>query len=247
MMKYLCDPHIIPTNTCPSDFSELSRRTEQFLPFAQEMQIDIADGVFAPVASWPYIHGQWSELESLVTEGRTLPFADTILYEAHMMVSDPRMLGALLARAGCKRLIYHTESVREDAVKVMVSEWKDAGAREIGVALCIDTPLEHIDTAVDHCDFVQLMSIARIGSQGQPFDERAVTRVEEIHATYPDLLVAVDGGISESNIELLVRAGANRLCVGSAISKAADPAAAYASLHTRAMRGCAPLPTSQAV
>jgi len=243
-MKYLCDPHIVPTNTCPPDFSELSRRTEQFLSFAPEMQIDIADGVFAPATSWPFSHGQWQELESLVTEGRKLPFADTVLYEAHMMVSDPRMLGALLSRAGCKRLIYHVESVASDDAKAMILEWKDAGAQEVGVALRIDTPLEHIDEVVGDCDFVQLMSIAQIGSQGQPFDERAVTRVEEIHATYPDLLVAVDGGISESNVELLVRAGANRLCVGSAISKAADPAAAYASLHTRAMRGCAPLSVS---
>lgn len=246
-MKYLCDPRIVPTNTCPPDFSDLSRRTEGFVAFSKELQLDIADGVFAPATSWPYKTGQWNELESLVTAEKKLPFADAISYEAHLMVSDPNLLGALLARAGCDRIVYHIESVSNEDAKGMIASWRDAGAKEVGVALCANTPLESVKSIVPDCDFVQLMSIANIGSQGQPFDEHAVTRVEELHATYPDLMVSVDGGISESNIEMLVRAGANRLCVGSAISKAADPALAYATLHERAMRGCAPLSPARAV
>ena len=85
------------------------------------------------------------------------------------------------------------------------------------------------------------MSIGKIGAQGQPFDESVFSRIEELHATYPDMMVAVDGGVAESNVEALTRAGANRLCVGSAISKAEDPAAAYAAIHARAMKGCAPV------
>ncbi len=240
-MKYLCDPRILPTNTCPPDLSELTRRTEEFSQFANEVQLDIADGVFAPVTSWPYQSSQWQELESLVTRSENIPATETVAYEAHLMVQDPAELGVLLAKAGVKRILYHAESVPNNDAMHMIARWKEAGAAEVGVALLIDTELETIDGVIESCDVVQLMSIAKIGAQGQPFDERALSRVEELHARHPDLMVAVDGGISESNVELLVRAGANRLCVGSAISNASDKSAAYQTLYERAMRGCAPI------
>jgi ribulose-phosphate 3-epimerase len=241
-MKYLCDPHILPTNTCPPDISELGRRTDGFAPFAKEVQLDISDGVFSPVTSWPYFEGQMTSLEKMVSDDEQLPHADKVAYEVHLMVEDHAKVGELLAAAGCSRLLLHAEAVAEAAlVRKIFSSWKRAGAKEVGVALLIDTPLETINTVVQECDVVQLMSIAKIGAQGQPFDERALSRVEELHAKYPELLVAVDGGVGESNIEDLVRAGANRLCVGSAISKAPNPALAFAQLHERAMRGCAPL------
>lgn len=235
-MKYLCDPHIIPTNTCPPDFAELVRRAEAFAEYALEIQLDIADGIFAPATSWPYAPGQWSELE-----GAALPRADVILHEAHLMVEKPYDIGVALAKAGCRRIVPHIETFADaETARHAFAAWRAAGAAEVGLSLLIDTPLESIDPLAADCDVVQIMSIAKIGAQGQPFDERALSRVEELHARYPDLMVAVDGGITESNIEELVRAGANRLCVGSAISKSENPAAAFASLHERAMRGCTP-------
>ena len=47
---------------------------------------------------------------------------------------------------------------------------------------------------------------------------------------FPDTLISVDGGVSSDNIADLVRAGARRFGVGSAISKASDPAAAHKAL-----------------
>ncbi len=237
-MKYLCDPHVIPTNTCPVDFSELGIRSGEFAAFSTELQLDIADGVFAPVVSWPYTDDSLARAQIIREQ---LPHAETINYEVHMMVQSPADVGEMLARLGSKRLLPHIEALPDaDLARAMFARWRAAGAREIGLAILIDTPLESLDALIPEVDVVQLMSIARIGAQGQPFDERALQRVEELHATYPDLLVSVDGGISEANIELLVRAGANRLCVGSAISKSADPARAFMALSERAMQGCTP-------
>ena len=241
-MKYLCDPHVLPTNTCPPDVHELEKRTAMVLDFAPEIQLDAADGVFAPVTSWPYLEGQWAELETMAQSGAKLPFAERIGYEAHLMVREPRELGTLFAKIGCIRILPHIETLTGAAdAQVMFDEWKAAGAKEVGVSLLIDTPLTDIDEYADMLDVVQLMSIAKVGAQGQPFDERILSRIEELHAMYPELMVAVDGGVAESNVEELTRAGANRLCVGSGISKSEDPAAAYAAIHARAMRGCKPV------
>lgn len=244
-MKYLCDPHVLPTNTCPPNLAVLSDESAVFAKFTTDVQLDIADGVFAPVTSWPYTEGDFSHAE-IVHE--LLPHAETINYEVHMMVQDPSRVGELLARMGAKRLIPHIETLPEAAeARTMFASWRALGVREIGVALLIDTPLEAVDPLTADINVVQLMSIEKIGAQGQPFDERALQRVEELHAKYPELLVSVDGGISEANIELLVRAGANRLCVGSAISKSADPARAFMALTERAMLGCAPVTQEVAV
>ena len=239
-MKYLCDPHVIPTNTCPPDRAELERRTAELAAFSSEVQLDIADGVFAPVVSWPYTSAESAAYDR---SGERLPHADTVNYEVHMMVQSPDAVGEMLARAGAKRLLPHIEVFAEaEAARAMFARWRAAGAREIGLAILIDTPLDELDALIPEIDVVQLMSIARIGAQGQAFDERALHRVEELHAKYPDLLVSVDGGISEANIEVLVRAGANRLCVGSAISQSSDPARTFMDLAERAMQGCAPTP-----
>ncbi len=246
-MKYLCDPHILPTNTCPPDFGELTRRSTEFAEYAIEAQLDIADGIFAPVTSWPYNSGQWEDAEVLLRDTK-LSGDTSIRYEVHLMVKDPGPIGEMLARAGAIRLIPHIEALPEiDDARELFARWRAAGVEEIGIAMRIDTPLEALDPYIHECAVVQLMSIAKIGAQGQPFDDRALSRVEELHARYPELLVAVDGGITESNVEELVRAGANRLCVGSALSKSENAAAAFARMHDRAMRGCTPLELESAV
>lgn len=222
---------IIPTNTCPPDFAELSRRSEVFSTFSRQVHLDIDDAIFAPVLSWPYQNGQWAELEALASGGQTLPFSERMKYEAHLMVEDPLRIGELLARTGCRRVLAHIETFKDaQAVGTAFSMWKAAGATEVGLAVLIDTPLSSLENIISECDAVLLMSIATLGSQGAPFDVRVLARIEELHAQHPDRIIAVDGGVAGSNIADLVRAGARRFGVGSAISKAPDPAAAYNSL-----------------
>ena len=67
---------IIPTNTCPPNFAELSSCSESFAKFSKQVQLDIDDGVFAPVISWPYQNGQWAELEEMATRAQALPYSD---------------------------------------------------------------------------------------------------------------------------------------------------------------------------
>lgn len=222
---------IIPTNTCPHDLDELTRRAEIFAAFAPQVHLDISDGKFTPVLSWPYGSAQWTEANAL----GSLPFSDRSQYEAHLMVEDPSELGAILAKAKCTRVIGHIEAFGSaDETIAALERWKREGAREVGLALLIDTELELLEPLAHHCDSVLLMSIATLGSQGAAFDERVFGRIEALHTMHPELMIAVDGGVSGSNIESLVRAGARRFGVGSAISKAPDPAEAYRSLLERA-------------
>lgn len=233
-MKYLCDPHVIPA-VMPRDLDALTELATKFGAFTDYIHLDIMDGSFAPNAQWPYAaNGQRASGEIRLPEG--------VLFEIHLMVREARELGLLFARAGASRIIAHVEAFENTRdIPEAFSAWKEAGGTEVGLALKIDTPLSAIEELAGLCDIVQVMSISEIGYQGRSFDERALSRVEELHALYPTMMVAVDGGVTEATVELLVRAGANRFVVGGALTQSDRPEITYAKILERAMQGCVPL------
>jgi len=212
---------VIPT-IVPETFADLSAKQSVLGAFAPALHIDVADGVFAPTQTW-------------LPAGETLPEHNRIFHEAHLMVSEPHEVGLTFARAGAKRVVGHVEAFKSaEAVFSTFDAWRAAGASEVGLALLLDTPLATVEPYLARCDSITLMTIATIGRQGIPFDPRAVARVRELHEKHPELAIAVDGGVSESNIAELARAGASRFSVGSALAKADDPRAVYDRLLERA-------------
>jgi ribulose-phosphate 3-epimerase len=223
---------ILPTNTCPPDYPELVRRMKAFAAFVPSVHLDISDGKFSPVTSWPYGEGQMEEIEKMADRREVLPLAKLSYYEAHLMVQDPLRVGTLLARVGCRRVLAHVEGFGGSGhtVKEAFSAWRAGGAEQVGLALLIDTDLAALEQYASQCDEVLLMSIPTIGKQGAPFDERIFARVTSLRAKFPNLVIGVDGGVTETTVKQLAAAGATRFGVGSAITKTPDPAAAYAHL-----------------
>lgn len=211
---------IIPT-IVPSALADVREVSEHYGSFANFFQIDIADGIFAPNTTW-------------------LPATHDVLpkeyeYEVHMMVSNPLEHGTRSAKAGARALIAHAEALESiEKSRSAFGEWRRAGVEKIGLAVLFRTPFSNLDQYMPEIDFVLLMTIARIGVQGIAYEASASARVAEFHMKHPDIVIAVDGGVSKSNIEELARAGATRFGVGSAIAKAADPAKAYRELKALA-------------
>ncbi|MEK7093163.1 MAG: hypothetical protein AAB927_01630, partial [Patescibacteria group bacterium] len=238
-MKYLCDPQIIPS-VVPLDVAHIESYGTLVAGYAKWLHVDIDDGRFESETTWPF--RQPLQLQELDTFPSAANLPAGLSLEAHLMAYATIELGEKFAHAGFKRLTVHREAFDDDdSLRAALSAYRAAGAQEVGLALKIDTPLSSIEEIIDACDFIHLMSIADIGLQGRAFDERALSRVEELHAMYPDLMVCVDGGVSEATVEELVRAGANRLIVGHVLAESSNPEKTYAQIHERAMRGCAPL------
>jgi ribulose-phosphate 3-epimerase len=66
------------------------------------------------------------------------------------------------------------------------------------------------------------MAIARIGYQGEPFDERCISNIMALKEKFVDLIISVDGGVNLETAPRLVDAGAERLVAGSAIFNTDD-------------------------
>ncbi|QQG37854.1 MAG: hypothetical protein HYS26_04500 [Candidatus Kaiserbacteria bacterium] len=218
---------IVPT-CVPQSAEEIRACVSLIKPFASEIHIDIDDGRFAPVTTWPYEKaGEYGAVDLSMVVG--------VLPEIHLMVQDPRLLGIEFAKAGANRIIAHVEAFAgENDAHGALDAWKRHGAAEVGLAMLWDTPLEVMEHHKYIVDVVHLMSITRIGTQGIPYEPSAPTRIAAFHDRYPEITISVDGGVSETNMKDLVRAGARRFGVGAAIARAPDPAAAFQRLSALA-------------
>lgn len=207
---------IVPT-VVPESLKDVIDVVERYKSFATRIHVDVADGVFAPNTTWT------------PQDGEMLP--PGMEYEIHMMVADPHQTGLAYAKAGAHSLIGHVEAFGgAENAKTAYDAWRAAGITEVQAAALFQTKVEDLGEYASISDLVLLMTIASIGVQGIPFEEEGIARIAKFHELYPDTRIAVDGGVSGKNIERLVRAGATHCCAGSAISRAEDPATAYAAL-----------------
>lgn len=218
---------IIPA-IMPRSFGELREQTERVSGLVSAIQIDVMDGIFVPEKSWPYTKGDYEGFLRLGSGAENLAEWAETDFEADLMIQNPETEVANWIAAGARRIIVHSEST--GALGEILSRFKDRAHErhegdyfdkplEIGVALNIDTPNETVSHWMRDIDFVQFMGIAKIGFQGESFDERVLQKIRDFHAEYPDVTISVDGGVSLETAPRLIEAGANRLVAGSAIWK----------------------------
>lgn len=212
--------HIVPA-ILPKDFSEIVTKLPLVKGVADAVQIDIADGKFAPNKTWPYT-GDRGEFDKLREEKEGFPFWEDFDFEFDLMVAKPQELIADFVRVGANRIIVHLESIEPDALSDLIKEWKHSVA--LGLALKPSTPLERLETFLHEVEFVQCMGNDKIAFQGVALDEAAVLpKISLLRARHPALTICVDIGVNFETAPRLITAGANRLVAGSAIFGSANP------------------------
>ncbi|MBI2049286.1 MAG: hypothetical protein HYT29_02535 [Parcubacteria group bacterium] len=215
----------------PRSFTELREYVEQVKGLVNVVQLDVMDGIFVPEKSWPYTDGDYEGFLRLAAGDESLDAWAEMDFEVDLMVANPETEIKNWFDAGVRRVIVHIEST--DALPKILSLTKDSAhareeedsfyaPREIGIAIDLETPSELLDPWMRDVDFVQFMGIAKIGYQGQPFDERVIQKIQEFREKYPDVTISVDGGVSLETAPRLIEAGANRLVAGSALWKSED-------------------------
>ncbi len=177
---------------------------------ADVLHFDVMDGHFVPnITAGP-------EILASVRKRVSLPI------DAHLMIEDPDRYIPEFIKAGANWISVHIENVPH--IHRTLSFIKDLGAKA-GVVLNPGTPLSAIEEAIHYADYVLLMSV-NPGFSGQKFIERSLGRLSLLREMRdrlnPDCLIEIDGGIKESNVVEVVRAGADVVVVGSGIFGAQD-------------------------
>ena len=215
---------IIPA-IMPRSFQELREAAESVNGLVGTAQIDIMDGIFVPEKSWPYSEDEMM-LSALVKDDDGFPCLEELGYEIDLMIKKPEESIENWVSLCASRLILHIESLPNPRETFSIVRGyldtahggRDAEKQiELGVAIDIDTPNEHLNEVMPFVSFIQCMGIAKIGYQGNPFDPRVIPKVKDLRELYPDVIISIDGGVNSESIPQLVEAGANRLVAGSAI------------------------------
>lgn len=210
---------IIPA-VIPESLNDIASVISLIAPFSHEIQIDIVDGVFVPYCSWPYLKemGTIRDLKSYI---------DGFQVEMDLMIMEPELVAREYIEAGARKIVVHLESVRDmDAIRAL----KKTHDCKLGFSIGNDTPLHVLTDVIADADYVQLMGIAHIGVQGQPFDNRVLERITTLRQMYPTLLISIDGSVNRETVGSLAHAGANRCIAGSSIVKSTHPQEAYKEL-----------------
>ena len=187
-----------------ADFGDMRRAAELVAPESGYLHMDVMDGHFVPNLT------MGSDLVKALKGIAPL--------DVHLMITDPCDFIDDFCEAGADIISVHIEANKpKEALQLIKSKNIKAG-----IALNPSTPKEAIEEVVSEADMILVMSVEP-GYCGQSFHENAIDRVKEYREKYPDKLIEVDGGVSTSNSEKLIQAGADILVAGSAVFNSEDP------------------------
>ncbi len=151
-----------------------------------------------------------------------------LVFDSHLMISEPDRYIAAFAKAGVDNITFHIEVV--DEPEAMVSRIRDLGCT-VGVTLNPETPVEAIEKVAPICDMVLVMTV-HPGFGGQQFMPDAARKIADVRQIVgPNVRIEVDGGIDPDTTPIVVAYGADTLVAGNAIFARPDRAAAIDAIR----------------
>jgi ribulose-phosphate 3-epimerase len=205
-------PALIPNNV-----GEVVDFLEQLDGIA-EVHIDVVDGRFVPYTSWPY--------KPVGRPKDVLEICQRVTLEIDLMVENRLPAAREWLEAGADMLVFHVETIGVDALR----EFANKENVTIGISALNETSFDELKPFLSFVDYVQVMGIAEIGAQGQPFDERALERINLLRAIKSDMNISLDGSVNKNTLPSLANLRLSRYVVGSAVTKAPVPKEAYRQL-----------------
>lgn len=179
------------------------------------IQVDFMDGIFSPLVSVSPI-----EVAGVETN---------LTLEAHLMVEDPISYLRPLTGLQFVKAFFHYEAVSKH--RVVINQIRDLGMK-VGLAVNPDTQIGEFSGLVDGLDAVLFLAVdPRV--RGSSFQAGVLGKVKQFKSSYPRIEVGVDGGINLENLESVLSAGPDFICVGSAIFNAPDPRLAFREFRKR--------------
>ena len=204
---------IISPSVLAADFTKLGEEVRKVqLAGAKYIHLDVMDGIFVPNISFgiPVI--------------ASLRKCSDIIFDVHLMITEPQRYVADFAKAGADIITIHYESCDDPAS--VISEIKRLGCRA-AISIKPATPASVLFPLISELDMVLVMTVEP-GFGGQAMIPEALDKVREIREyaiqNGIDIDIQVDGGITPENLKYATAAGANVIVAGSAIFRAQDPA-----------------------
>ena len=200
-MKNYLSPSILAADFW--DLGEQIRAVER--GGASYLHVDVMDGVFVPSISFGF-----PILE-------TLKRKTTLLLDVHLMIVEPERYVESIAEAGADMITFHLEATQKPLE--VIEKIRKVG-KKVGITIKPATPVAALEPFLNLVDMVLIMTVEP-GFGGQSLMPDCVEKVRELRQKTMEmgmeLDIEVDGGVKESNLEMVLSAGANVIVAGSAI------------------------------
>lgn len=221
-MKNSLTAHINPS-ILNANFEDLENEILKISQVSDALHLDIMDNLFVPNFTF--------DLE----KARQIIEYTPIPVDSHLMIENPDNLAPKFAEIGSDSVTFHFEAAKD--VKSTIKDIRSNGSK-VGVAIKPKTSLQAVAKYLSEIDMLLVMTVEP-GFGGQSFMFDQMEKVEAARMAINKLpnshvLLQVDGGISDTTIEVAAKSGADCFVAGSAVYKSADPAQMVTKLRALA-------------
>jgi ribulose-phosphate 3-epimerase len=192
-----------------ADFSILGQQIKEVEEAGADIiHLDIMDGRYVPnITFGPPV------VESIrkITD---LPF------DTHLMIVEPEKYIPDFIKAGVNMISFHMDATIHAHRVVDMIKSNDVKA---GVVLNPATPVNTLEEIIHYIDYVLIMSV-NPGFGGQKFIPQTAEKVKKLkllmeETNRTDILIEIDGGVNQDNINYLSMLGVNIFVAGNAVFK----------------------------
>lgn len=191
--------------------AEYRKQIEQINHFARRVHIDVSDGAFAPATTIDVSNVWWPK------EWKA---------DMHIMAAEPSKQLDIILKLKPSLCILHAEA-SEDLLPIFATLKKEE--IRTGVALLPSTYPGLVKQYIDAADHV-LVFAGQLGVQGSPADMMQMEKIAIVRSMKPEVEIGWDGGANMATMRALAHADLDVINVGSALSKAENPAEVYHEL-----------------
>ncbi len=191
------------------------------------LHIDIMDGHFVPNLSYgPHVV-------------KCLRPHSQMIFDVHLMITDPGKYIPDYAKAGADLITVHAEVTENQEALIALADKIHSFGIRAGVSVKPNTPAEVLEGILNKFELVLVMSVEP-GFGGQSYIKDVNEKIRKLREMAdkenPELMLQVDGGIGMETIGMPVHAGANILVAGSSVFGAEDAGLAAKELYAKAVQ-----------